>query len=149
MYLEQMPDREGGKYYKGRKLDTTVIEKVCVGPSWTEWTTDIWFRCHRNNWASSTNSCNPQRRFGLPRDYDSLHVLLTYDKMCECLHTISRLSRQNAPDAYTNINDPLMIHWFPSLDHVWNSGAHKRKSSSHDNLTCLKPLWAGQRLVRW
>ena len=111
MYLEQMPDREGGKYYKGRKLDTTVIEKVCVGPSWTEWTTDIWFRCHRNNWASSTNSCNPQRRFGLPRDHDSLHVLLTYDKMCECLHTISRLSRQNAPDAYTNINDLLMIHW--------------------------------------
>lgn len=31
--------------------------------------------------------------------------------MCECLHTISRLSRQNAPDAYTNINDLLMIHW--------------------------------------
>lgn len=28
MYLEQMPDREGGKYYKGRKLDTTVIEKM-------------------------------------------------------------------------------------------------------------------------
>jgi len=36
MYLEQMPDREGGKYYKGKKIDTTIIEKVHVNASWTE-----------------------------------------------------------------------------------------------------------------
>lgn len=28
MYLEQMPDREGGNFYQGKKLDPTVFEKV-------------------------------------------------------------------------------------------------------------------------
>ncbi|KXN84870.1 Acetate non-utilizing protein 9, mitochondrial [Leucoagaricus sp. SymC.cos] len=28
MYLEQMPDREGGKYYRGKRLDPTVFEKM-------------------------------------------------------------------------------------------------------------------------
>ena len=74
MYLEQMPDREGGKYYKGKKIDTTIIEKVHVNASWTEWTTNIWLRCHRNNWASFMNSCNLQRRFGLLRDHELLHI---------------------------------------------------------------------------
>lgn len=77
MYLEQMPDREGGKYYKGKKLDITIIEKVRVSLSWTEWTTNIWLRCHRNNWASYMNSCNLQRRFGLLRH----HELLIYDRV--------------------------------------------------------------------
>lgn len=85
MYLEQMPDREGGKYYKGKKLDITIIEKVRVSPSWTEWTTNIWLRCHWNNWASYMNSCNLQRRFGLPRH----HELLIYNRVS--MNTVSRL----------------------------------------------------------
>ncbi|KAJ3560095.1 hypothetical protein NP233_g11058 [Leucocoprinus birnbaumii] len=28
IYLEQMPDREGGRFYRGKKLDPTVFEKM-------------------------------------------------------------------------------------------------------------------------
>jgi hypothetical protein len=28
MYLDHMPDREGGEFYRGKKLDLTAFEKV-------------------------------------------------------------------------------------------------------------------------
>ncbi|KAF9448546.1 ACN9-domain-containing protein [Macrolepiota fuliginosa MF-IS2] len=28
LYLDQMPDREGGRFYRGKKLDPTVFEKM-------------------------------------------------------------------------------------------------------------------------
>lgn len=28
IYLEQMPDRDGGKFYRGKRLDPTVFEKM-------------------------------------------------------------------------------------------------------------------------
>jgi hypothetical protein len=28
MYLEQMPDREGSKFFRGKRFDPTVFEKV-------------------------------------------------------------------------------------------------------------------------
>lgn len=109
-----MPDREGGKYYKGKKLDTTIVDKVRVRPDrmsrrgwlneWTPHFTFLGFRCHRNNWASFMNSCNLQRRFG-PRERD--HECKIVWVLTQSSLSLSHLTYKWFPH----------FHWIDSLLH--------------------------------